>query len=259
MIKRPTSTNGRMTGEAHRLQCAEVWGGIRNADLDVCASGLCASLYSHACEGGRGGDVYYFSVCSHDRVKRLLLADVAGHGDQVAQVSQWFYREMADRLDDPDLPGMVSDLNECVRTRGLSALTTAVVLSYYADLRHVYYCYAGHPPMLVRRGGGPWRELGLSSGRPGNFPLGIDPDVHYDMGEASLAAGDQLLLFSDGVVEAPGADGTPFGTEHLLATLAEPGARSAMDVKSLVLGKLGEWTGGELGHDDVTLIAVQVD
>ena len=55
-----------------RLKCAEIWGGIKNTDLDVCSSGVTVSLYSSACDGGRGGDVYYFSVCGADRVTRLV-------------------------------------------------------------------------------------------------------------------------------------------------------------------------------------------
>ncbi len=91
-----------------RLQCAEVWGGIKNEDLDVCSPGLNVSLYSSSCDGGKGGDVYYFSLCSADRVTRIALADVAGHGEQVSQIGQWVYEQMAAKLDEPDLPGMMA-------------------------------------------------------------------------------------------------------------------------------------------------------
>ncbi len=46
------------------LQCSEIWGGIKNQDVDVCSPGLNVSLYSSSCDGGKGGDVYYFSLCS---------------------------------------------------------------------------------------------------------------------------------------------------------------------------------------------------
>ena len=134
--------------------------------------------------GSRGGDGYYFSVCSSGRVTRLFLADVLGHGEQVARAGHWFYQQMAGRLDDPDLPHMMSELNACVFTRGVTALTTSVILSYYVDLLQVYYCYAGHPFALIRRGSGPWLELKPPSERAGNFPLGVTEDVHYDMSYA---------------------------------------------------------------------------
>ena len=67
----------------HRLQCAEIWGGIRNQDTDVCSAGITASLFSGACDGGKGGDIYYLSVCNSDMLTRIAIADVIGHGRAV--------------------------------------------------------------------------------------------------------------------------------------------------------------------------------
>lgn len=245
----------------HRLKCAEVWGGIKNTDVDVCSSGMTVSLYSSSCDGGKGGDAYYFSVCGADRVSRLVLADVVGHGEQVSQISQWVYEQMTTRLDDPDLPGLLSELNNRVVTRGFQALTTAAVASYYVDLKQMYYCYAGHPPMLVRRGGERWREVPLRASETAgdaNLPLGVSEDVRYDMSDVRLGTGDDLLLFSDGVLEARDDDGKLFGMDRLRAALQEAGDVEPMKIKSDVLNKLRAWTGGALRHDDVTLIAIRV-
>ena len=43
----------------HEVKCSEVWGGIRDQEQDVTAAGLRASLYSGACEGGKGGVAAY--------------------------------------------------------------------------------------------------------------------------------------------------------------------------------------------------------
>ena len=85
----------------HRIQCTEIWGGIKNQDADVCSRGLTASLYSSACEGGKGGDIYYLSVCGEDKLTRIAIADVVGHGEQVSAVSQWLYDTLQDRMNDP--------------------------------------------------------------------------------------------------------------------------------------------------------------
>ena len=79
----------------HRIRCAEVWGGIRNAELEAVTSGVRASLFSSSCEGGEGGDVYYFSVCGADSLTRVALADVTGHGQTVSQVGRWLYDALA--------------------------------------------------------------------------------------------------------------------------------------------------------------------
>ena len=243
-----------------RLQCSEIWGGIKNQDVDVCSPGLNVSLYSSSCDSRKGGDVYYFSLCSADRVTRITLADVVGHGEQVSQISQWVYEQMAAKLDESDLPGMMASLNERVVRKGFKALTTAVVLSYYRDLQQVYYCYAGHPPMLTRSGDGDYHELMTPrSEEAENLPFGVRDEVSYIMSDAPLGENDLLLIYSDGVLEAPNRDGGRFGIERLRATLAEMGNVDAMELKRGVIKRLRDWTGGSLDHDDVTVMAIQLD
>ncbi len=243
-----------------RLQCSEVWGGIKNEDLDVCAPGLNVSLFSSSCDGGKGGDVYYLSLCSAARVTRMALADVVGHGEQVSQIGQWVYEQMAAELNETDLSGMMVNLNERVVRKGFKALTTAAVLSYCRDLKHVYFCYAGHPPMLVRSLDGEWSELVLPrSETAGNLPLGVTDDAPYVMSDARLTDGEVLLIYSDGVLEAPNRDGVHFGFMRLRATLREMGNADASELKHGVISRLRDWTGGSLEHDDVTLMAIRLD
>ena len=74
-----------------RLECKEIWGGIHDRDIEVSAGKVIASIYSAACCGGRGGDIYYFGVCKGDQITRLAIADVVGHGEAVTEVSQYVY------------------------------------------------------------------------------------------------------------------------------------------------------------------------
>jgi hypothetical protein len=74
-----------------RLECKEIWGGTHDQDIEVSAGKVIASIYSAACCGGRGGDIYYFGVCKGDIITRLAIADVVGHGEAVSDVSQYVY------------------------------------------------------------------------------------------------------------------------------------------------------------------------
>ena len=74
-----------------RLECKEILGGIRDKDIEVSAGKVIASIYSAACCGERGGDIYYFGVCKGDIITRLAIADVTGHGEAVSDVSQYVY------------------------------------------------------------------------------------------------------------------------------------------------------------------------
>jgi len=67
------------------MQCMEVWGGSQLTSRGVEFGGLDAWVYSKPFgKAHAGGDIYYASSCATGRISRLLLADVAGHGQTVA-------------------------------------------------------------------------------------------------------------------------------------------------------------------------------
>jgi sigma-B regulation protein RsbU (phosphoserine phosphatase) len=242
----------------YRLKCAEVWGGIKDEELDVCSRGLTVSLFSSACDGGKGGDVYFCSVCRGDRVTRVAVADVVGHGEIVSEVGRWVHDELVEGMDDPVLANLLSDLNGRVTARGLEAMTTAVALSYDMVEHLLEYGYAGHPPIFVRRGSA-WADLppAPGDGRQ-NLPLGVDRTCPYRTSGVTAASGDLLLLYTDGVLEAPSPSGELFGQDRLYSLLRGEASASPSELKSRLLTSLRNWTGGRLDHDDVTLLAVEV-
>ena len=245
--------------ELRRIQCSEIWGGIRDADLDVETDALRASLYSSASDGDRGGDIYYLSACANDIITRIAVADVSGHGEAVSEISQWFYKALVDRMDSFDGSGILEDLNGLVNERGLK-MTTAAVLSFHVTDSCLSLFYAGHPPLLIRRNGETtWRYVVLNPrSRPANLPLGAVNGVSYEQERIPLRSADRLFLYTDGLIEAPDATGKLFGKEQLLEVLDEVGSEDLRDLKKAVLAALRGHTGGSLIHDDVTLMAIEV-
>ena len=84
------------TFDSHgRIECQELWGGIRNLDSEVSAGKVIASIYcSPCCEGGKGGDIYFFGVCKGGAITRLAIADVTGHGEAVSEIGQYVYETL---------------------------------------------------------------------------------------------------------------------------------------------------------------------
>ena len=74
-----------------RLECKEIWGGIRNRDVEISAGKVIGSIYSTSSEGAMGGDIYFFGVCKGDTITRLAIADVTGHGEAVSKISRFVY------------------------------------------------------------------------------------------------------------------------------------------------------------------------
>ena len=243
-----------------RIRCSEIWGGIRNTDLDVSTSVVTASLYAGASDGVTGGDIYYFSVCEKDTITRIALADVLGHGNDVSEMSQWIYHALAARMNAVDSNGILADLNSVASESAYKGFTTAVVLSFRADNSKLYFSDAGHPPVWVRRRKeGTWRALGggLRAKRT-NLPLGMFPDTAYEQEEIQLDSGDRLFVYTDGLTEALSSEGELFGNDRLLAVLEESAGKSLFDVKQAVLRAARSHAGGSLGQDDVTLMVVEV-
>lgn len=244
----------------HRIHCSEIWGGIRGTDLDVCTSGVTATLYSIASEGGKGGDIYYFSVCGNDMITRIAVADVVGHGMIVSDLSQWIYDAMAARMDGLDGNLILTELNEKVCRRGLRVMTTAALFAYYKWESQLFFSYAGHPPQMLRRGDqGTWQPVRLAVEQDSaNLPLGVLEGTRYSQEQIAAATGDRLFMYTDGVIEAPNPKGEKFGQSRLLSALEQAGNSGLFELKETVLAALRDHTGGLLSHDDVTLMAIEI-
>ena len=245
----------------HEIQCAEVWGGIKDQDVDACSRSLNVSLYSSACDGGRGGDIYYLSVCGYEKLTRVAIADVAGHGERVSTVSTWLYECLKQRMNDSEGAGVLRDLNQRVVERGFGAITTAAVVGFYLNHDGTYFSYAGHPPIFVYdRSNDRWRTetIGTPSTKLANLPLGIDEDVTFDQGATPFHSGDRMLLYTDGVLETNSPDGELFGAERLHELLNSARNESLPGLKRRLLDGLREFANGALKHDDVTLLVAEM-
>lgn len=241
------------------IGCGEIWGGIHGADLDVKTSAVEASLYSSACDGGKGGDIYYFSVCGQDMLTRIAIADVTGHGEVVSDTSEWLYQSLKERMNVIENHQLLADLNALAVTRGYKAITTAIVAAIYRKTNSLYFSYAGHHPVMIRRSGQTsWTSLELPArDHAVNLPLGISNELPYEQADVALHTGDLLFLYTDGVIEAKNVDRELFGQSGLLRALkASPGGPK--QVKNTVLTALQQHVNGEFNHDDVTFTAVRI-
>ena len=200
-----------------------------------------------------GGD--YFDVLKlSDTVLALCVADVAGKGVPAALLMsnlQAIVRGTATTTMLPD--ALCRKVNESIHQ---NIAPDRFVTFFYGLLdsrnNRLAYTNAGHnAPILLRRNGSHERL------RDGGDVLGIFPDRNYVSGEVALAAGDRILLFTDGVTEARNKAGEEFGEARLLELLNENHALAAGGLQKRILGAVTEFSGAEF-EDDVTLIVVTV-
>ncbi len=242
----------------HHLQCGEIWGGIRNCDDDVVSAGLSASLYSFASDGGKGGDIYYLSLCENNMLTRIVLADVVGHGVNVSNVSEMIYEAIKVHMNYSKGDKLFSELNQAAVKIGPEALTTVVMAAFYRRNGNLYFANAGHPPALIKpRNENSWLELTPAKGV--NDPiLGVLPDAIYTHSAMHVNSGDHLMLYSDGVIEAHHEQKGFFTKHRLKEVLNQHRQAPASELKHIVIDEIRRFAGGSLAHDDVTIIIAKI-
>ncbi len=112
------------------------------------------------------------------------------------------------------------------------------------------YVSAGQPgPIRVSR----HQADDLSS--PG-MPIGLFPDTRFEEHQVRLEAGDQLLIFSDGLSEVRNAEGDVFGSVRLTQLAAESASLPLEQGLDHLLSQLNTWRGNHRHRDDMALLAV---
>ncbi|WP_089116102.1 PP2C family protein-serine/threonine phosphatase [Streptomyces sp. SS07] len=155
-----------------------------------------------------GGD-FYDAVPRPDGSIALLIGDVCGRGAEAAALTGLARHTLRTLLEEGTDPGTaLSRLNRALRQEGATRFLTAVVVTMAPQADgtvRLTTCSAGHPRPLVLRADGSIGEV-----VSGGLLLGILDDVSYESHEDSLAPGDTLVLFTDGLTESREADGTYF-------------------------------------------------
>jgi sigma-B regulation protein RsbU (phosphoserine phosphatase) len=122
------------------------------------------------------------------------------------------------------------------------------------DLRSgaLTYVSAGHPPPLRASTSG---VAALDA--PGGAALGIIEEAVYHEGHVALAAGDVLLIFTDGVTDAVNGAGALFSDERLQAAFGASAARPASEIVPRLVGAVNTFAAGAPQEDDITVVALR--
>ena len=94
--------------------------------------------------------------------------------------------------------------------------------------------------------------------RGDTFPLGILDDVEYEESRFQLQAGDKIVFYTDGIVEAMNSEREMFGFDRLLEVVGRSETMSAEALLRKINDQVNEFVGSAIQHDDLTVIVIKV-
>lgn len=252
----------------HTMQCMEVWGGTGESDNGVSMPGIDAWVFSRPYQGdAAGGDIHYLSSCGTGRISRMLVADVAGHGEKVADLARSLRTLMRKFVNYVDQSRFVALMNqEFGKISQDGRFATAIVATYFAPSSNLVLCNAAHPrPLAYSARRREWfvlidQDRPRASGEPvvaANLPLGISDDERYEQFDVKMRPGDLILAYSDSLVEARAPGGEFLGEEGLLRLVRDLDAGNPAALSRALYARVEVFTGGKPPDDDVTIMLLR--
>jgi phosphoserine phosphatase RsbU/P len=269
--------NRELAGINHRLQSAH---NLIEEDLRAAAWMQerllpAPSLEAHGirCEwrlqssGYVAGDIFNFFPMNEKQVGFYLL-DVSGHGVPAAMLSVTLsmmltpeathgsplkrYDSVTGTFEVLSPFDAIRELNRRFQLKDDRYFTMiyGVIDSQSSVLR---MAQAGHPGPILIRNKGCLEMLGT-----GGMPVGLWPDIEFDCVETSIAHGDRLLLYSDGVTECKNVRDEELGKERLVAYLERSVSQPLDQLLGGLIAEIRMWHDNAAFDDDLSLLAIEM-
>jgi sigma-B regulation protein RsbU (phosphoserine phosphatase) len=210
-----------------------------------------------------GGDLFHAQPLGPDHLC-LYMLDVSGHGVPAALVTVSVHETLdpasghvvkrgTDGLARVTPPGEVlAILDREYPLERFEKSFSIVYLLLSLDSGELVYSSAGHPPPILLRAGG-----GLEQLTDGGTLIGLEGAVPFDEGRVSLAPGDKLILYTDGVVEYGDLASGLFGMERFTRYLEQRASRPVAELLEGMWQELLAFGRGRAPADDVSLMGLE--
>src|SRR5579871_1261069 len=185
----------------------------------------------------------------------FAVADVAGKSIPAAMLMATFQASLKTlSTAQVALPELAANMNRyaCSNSQGGLRFTTAFLAEYDPVTRTVDYINAGHNNPILRRSSGQIERLDV-----GGLPFGIMPEVKYETATVTLAPGDWLIIFTDGLVEAENARQDEYGEPRLLSAIGMNQATEPNEMLKRLMAEVDLFVGNTPQHDDVTCMLLK--
>lgn len=199
-----------------------------------------------------GGDLFDYYV--RDNKLLFCIGDVSGKGVPAAllmAISHSLFRTISSHNERPEI--MMEALNNAISENNPDIMFITMFLGIM-DLTTgtISYCNAGHnPPIVIKNGRAEYLDTEPS------LLLGVELSAKYTAHELTLAHGDTLFLYTDGLTEAENAEHETFGEERTLETAAHFGTLTAEQQIEQMHQAVDQFVNNAEQSDDLTMLAIQ--
>lgn len=199
-----------------------------------------------------GGD--YYDFIPSDGKMLIALGDVSGKGTAAALLMSSVHAAMHAQVSaGSELPEIIRSVNQYLaENTPANRFVTLFATELDPLTGKLRFINAGHNPPLLARANGEIEQLAS-----GGFPLGILPAAEFEVGDADLAKGDALVIYSDGVSEANNLAEEEFGMDRLCDVVRKNLTSSAAGIRDKVESALSAFTQTAPANDDITLVIVK--
>lgn len=205
-----------------------------------------------------GGD-YFDTLRINDTCVALIIADVSGKGTTAAfHMSQMkgIFHSLAQECIEP-VEFMIRANNALVFCLERSSFISAAFFMIDTQKKKVSYARAGHCPILYFSAAKSAAEFLEDRGAA----LGIVRNKNYcryiQSYELTYAAGDIMVLYTDGITESKNSRGDEFGYDRLREAVIEKISGRPKDIQDHLVAKVYEFTGTDTIDDDCTTMIIR--
>lgn len=191
----------------------------------------------------------------------ILVADVMGHGVRAAMVTAMIQITVQQLIPFSDQPAeFMSRLNammhNTMQTTGQTIFATAVYCHINLETKQLTYAQAGarhgvYVPSTCQQRAGTFNNNSIHPA------LGLLPGTHYTDEVLNLNAGDTVVLYTDGIVEAARAE-EEYTETRMVDFLMQQRESALSDILQSLLVSVGDFTQSKELEDDVCLVALRV-
>ena len=185
----------------------------------------------------------------------VVLGDVTGHGVSssilTAMVKAQVFRFSQKKR---SLSEMLKSLSEMIfELLRYRKLMTFCALIFDSNNNSCQFANAGHPFPIWCSLGGEIKPLDAEA-----LPLGVSPKrSNYQTVESSFDPGDLMLLYTDGIAEGAGPDGSAFGFDRVREIIVNNRTASSEEIKNKLLSEFWQHYQREELDDDLTFVIIR--